>query len=263
MAIHPSEKNTKANNNGFEDSDVIGVYVTESDSPLQLGGNEINNSEMKFNGSAWIPTSMAYWDKDKTYDAFAYYPYINNISSIEEQPFSIMTEQDLNDSDMDKDGYELSDFLWVNAENIKSGSDAVKLQFSHIMSALKIEVVTTSDYEGELPNDDEIEVYIHNTVLDATVNLSNGDVTKNTYKREKTIKAKSLGNKTFVAIVVPQRLEKKVPLVEVVMKDVSYIWESYFTFKSGMMHTMRVQISKNPENNDIGIDIGGSTEGWE
>jgi hypothetical protein len=164
---------------------------------------------------------------------------------------------------MDKDGYELSDFLWANAENIKSGSDAVKLQFSHIMSALKIEVVTTSDYEGELPNDDEIEVYIHNTVLDATVNLSNGDVTKNPYKREKTIKAKSLGNKTFVAIVVPQRLEKKVPLVEVVMKDVSYIWESYFTFKSGMMHTMRVQISKNPENSDIGIDIGGSTEGWE
>ena len=61
--------------------------------------------------------------------------------------------------------------------------------------------------------------------------------------------------------MVPQRLTNQVPLVEVVMKGVSYMVESKFVFKPGIQHTLSVTISKNPEQ--VKIEIGGEIEDWE
>ena len=66
---------------------------------------------------------------------------------------------------------------------------------------------------------------------------------------------------TYAAIIVPQRLDNRQPLVEVIMKGVSYLYESKFVFKPGIQHSVQLVVSKNPEQ--IKIEIGGELENWE
>ena len=51
------------------------------------------------------------------------------------------------------------------------------------------------------------------------------------------------------------------PLIEVVMDGVSYLYESTFQFKSGTEHLVNFVISGNPEQ--IKIEIGGEIVGWQ
>jgi hypothetical protein len=51
-----------------------------------------------------------------------------------------------------------------------------------------------------------------------------------------------------------------VPLVEVVAKGVSYLYESRFVFKPGVNHLVNLILSDNPEQ--VKINIGGEVEGW-
>jgi hypothetical protein len=94
----------------------------------------------------------------------------------------------------------------------------------------------SEDYEGDLPKD--TEVYIHSTVPAATVDLNVEVVTRNQYADVEPIRAKSLGEQKYAAIIVPQRLNNRQPLVEVIMKGVSYLYESKFLFKPGVQHNV-------------------------
>lgn len=157
-------------------------------------------------------------------------------------------------------GYEESDFLWASAKGQTASNNAVSLKFKHCMSKLVVRLIKGEDYEGDdLPND--AEVYIHNTVPTATIDLSVGVATKYVYGKEKSLKAKAIGDHKYTAIIVPQRISNRRPLVEVVMKGVSYLMESTFLFKPGMQHTISLIISKNPEQ--VKIEIGGEVENWE
>ena len=155
-------------------------------------------------------------------------------------------------------GYEASDFLWAKKDGLTASNEPVSLVFSHRMSRLLVQLKKGEDYEGDFP--DEAEVYIHNTVTDATIDLSEGIVTRDRYATKKSMRAKRLGNYKYAAIVVPQRLDFRQPLVEVIMKGVSYLYESKFIFKPGVQHTVNLIISKNPEQ--IKIEIGGELENW-
>ena len=95
----------------------------------------------------------------------------------------------------------------------------------------------------------------------ATADLSVGIVTRNPRGEIGTIRAKSLGNHQYAAIIVPQRLNNRQPLVEVIMKGVSYLYESKFLFKPGTQHNVLLAVSKNPEQ--VKIEIGGEIENWD
>lgn len=80
-------------------------------------------------------------------------------------------------------------------------------------------------------------------------------------EQHRRLRRKKVNKTQYTAIVVPQRLTNQVPLVEVVMKGVSYMVESKFVFKPGIQHMLSVTISKNPEQ--VKIEIGGEIEDWE
>ena len=88
---HPAQK-VDAAATDFEEGDKVGIFVTQADKPLQLGGNVVNNEAMTFSGNGWTAARTLYWD-DGTYNVYAYYPYINSLSSIEDQPFSVSLDQ--------------------------------------------------------------------------------------------------------------------------------------------------------------------------
>ena len=241
---------TRVTETAFESGDQVGLYITDTQTLLEPGGNYVNNAPLRYDNAQWTTPKPIYWNQG-TYNVYAYYPYATPIVSTSDYPFTIATDQS-------GAGYAQSDFLWARKDGVTAQNGAVNLQFSHRMSRILIKLVPGKDFEGELPTD--AEVYLHSTVPAATIDLSAGIVTRNNYTPAQIIRAKSLGNHKYTAILVPQRLDNKQPLVEVIMKGVSYLYESRFVFKPGIQHMVQLIISKNPEQ--IKIEIGGEIENW-
>lgn len=253
---HPSQ--TRATATSFEGGDRIGLYVAQADAPLEIGGNLVNNEALTYNGSSWTAAHTLYWDEG-TYNAYAYYPYIQGVSSIDDQPFSVATDQSTAKTATALGGYEASDLLFATSKGIKASASPINLTFKHIMSKLKIRLVKGEDFEGEMPT--TAQVYIHNTVPTATIDLQAGMATRYVKGTQQTITAHQDDDYVFSAILVPQRVENRQPLVEVVMKGVSYMYESKFVFKPGVEHLVNLIITNNPDN--VKIEIGGEVENWQ
>ena len=107
----------------------------------------------------------------------------------------------------------------------------------------------------------DAEVYVHNTVPSATIDLNAGVATRYVRGTNATIRARQESDFIFSAIVVPQRVDNRVPLVEVIMKGVSYVFESRFQFKPGVEHLVNMVISDNPDQ--VKIEIGGEIQDWQ
>ena len=253
--IHPSQ--TKATATEFENGDKIGVYIAKTDMPLEIGGNTLNNEQLTLTSGTWTPSKNLFWDEG-TYNAYAYYPYMD-VTSIEDQPVSVATDQSSPETDGKLSGYEASDLLYAKTSNVAASTSPVTLNFKHIMSKLTIRLVKGEDFEGDMPTD--AEIFIHNTVPTATFDISAGIVTRDIKGKKATIKARQESDFQFGAIIVPQRLDNRVPLVEVIMKGVSYLFESKFLFKPGVDHLVNLVITDNPEQ--VKIEVGGEIENWQ
>lgn len=250
-AIHPSQV-TRVNDTGFDSGDSIGVYVVSDSTTLQPGGNELNNALFSYSGSAWTSVRNYYWNEG-THDVYAYYPYQGTIDDTEEFVFELPADQSTDT------GYSSADFLWAKAESQTASASPVKLSFSHVLSKVVVELVKSDDYEGDLPTD--MEVYIHSLETTAAIDLSTGSSSVNTSSTMNSVKAKKLSDTEFTAIVVPQRISSRRPLVEVVSGNVSYMMEGTISIKQGYQHTITVTLSKSPEQAEI--EIGGGIGSWD
>lgn len=242
---------SRATDTSFETSDKIGVFMTQEGEALQIGGNEINNELFSYNGSDWSAGRPVYWNSGK-HNVFAYYPYQNSIGDIENFTFKVQTNQSTHQA------LTASDFLWASLEGVSASSSAVPLIFSHSMSKAIIEISKGEGYEGELPGD--MEVYLLSTVTTATIDLSTGGVSKDPYAPTESIKAEKLSPTTFQAIVVPQNIETRRPIVEVVTSGISYLMEAKISFRQGYKYVLNVSLSQNPSQTKI--EIGGGIGGW-
>lgn len=251
---HPDA--TRVTETSFEKDDMVGVFVTETDKPLEIAGNVVTNEKLLYNGSSWSPSRPLYWN-DGTFNVFAYYPYRGDVNSIADLEFEVQTDQ-RDSSNGEMSAYEASDFLFTKTVGVEASSNPVALQFKHILSKITVNLVKGADFEGDFP--ENATVAIHNTVTNATVDLEAGVATKDAYGDKKTIFARQLSASSYTAIVIPQRLDSRVPFVEVTMEGVSYLLETRFQFKPGMHHIINVVIDSNPDK--VKIEIGGEISKW-
>ena len=251
---------TRATTTNFETGDKIGLYVVKEinsvSAPLQLSGNHASNEPVTFNGTSWEPRRPIYWPEEHV-DIYGYYPFME-IRSVDAQPFAVQTDQSLPGTAESLGGYEASDLLWAKVDSVGVTETAVPLQFSHRMSKLVIRLVKGVDYEGELP--DSAQLYIYNTVPTALVDLATGAVVKDPYGKVATIRCRQVSAGVFEAIIVPQRIETRRPLIEIVANDIAYLLEDNFNFRNGMQHTINLVINASPEQ--IKIEIEPSTGDW-
>ncbi|MDE6192172.1 MAG: fimbrillin family protein [Muribaculum sp.] len=245
------ESSSRATDTNFESNDRIGIYMVAEGTTLQVGGNELNNEPFTFNGSEWKAARRVYWSEGK-HTVYAYYPYSKTVNDTEDYTFTVATDQSTHE------GYTASDFVWSIKEDVEASASPVKLSFAHRMSRAIIKLEKSEDYEGEIPSD--CRVYIHNTVGTASIDLSTGGVSKAPYAEPISIQAQKITDTEFQAIVVPQNIESRRPLVEVVTQGVSYLMEGRLSFRQGYSHTIVVTLSKNPSQTKI--EIGGSIGGW-
>ena len=263
-AYHPSSIATRAGFSAFEKDDRIGVFVYSDTTTLQLAGNYISNEPFTFSGSEWNARRELNWNEG-TYNVRAYYPHVMEINSIEDCHVSVATDQSIGrgeykspDTDAPLSAYEASDILFAEANGIVATNSTVPLYFHHTMSRIVIRIIKGEDFEGELPKN--LCVYVHSTVTEATLNLNNGTVTKDIRAPHKTIKARQESDYTYAAIIVPQRINTRSPLVEVEVNGTSFLYESMFNFKPGTQHIINFIIDKNPNQNLL--SIGGEKTGW-
>ena len=248
--VHPGMQ-TRVTETAFEANDSIGVYVTSADAALQLGGNEVNNELFTYNGSSWSSKRKVYWNKG-SHNVFAYYPYTKRVNDVKDYSFSVQADQST------QQGYAQSDFLWASAKDVVASASPVTMQFSHRLSNVVVRLEKGENFEGNLPTN--AEVYIYNTVAKGVIDLSTGDVAKDNYAGTTSIRCLKRANDEFQAIVVPQNITSRRPLVEVVVDNVSYLMEGKISYKPGYRHTITVSLDKNPEK--IKIDVGGEIAGW-
>jgi hypothetical protein len=252
--------NTKATAAEFESGDQVGIFVVEYNNdvpfPLQISGNWANNVKTQYDGSSWKPSKKIYWPENRV-DVYGYYPYMQ-LNSVDEQLFSVTLDQDVPESAEQLSGYEQSDLLWAKAEGLSQDSETVTLNYKHILSKLIINLHKGPDFEGEFPDDGAI--YIHNTVTSARVDLASGVAMKDMSSTTSTIKAHKIDNVTYEAIVVPQRLETRRPLIEYVAGDVSFLLEDLFYFRNAKEHILNLTINSSPDQ--IEIEVGGSVGDW-
>ena len=256
--LHPNA--TRATEIAFESGDKIGLYATEYNgdvaSPLQISGNWANNVATTYDGAIWTPAKKIFWSENRM-DVYGYYPYMTP-TSIDEHLWSVQLDQSTPETADALSGYEASDFLWGKATGVSQTDGDVQLEFKHRCSKLVVKLVKGKDYSGVLPT--ESELYIHSTVPTATIDFTNGAVTKNIYGEMETIKAKRVDDGTFEAIIIPQRMETRRPFLEYIANGVSYLYESTFIFKAGKLHTLELTINSNPDQ--IEIEVGGNVDNW-
>ena len=248
--LHPSQ--SRATDTAFENTDEIGVYVTAADSKLQLGGNVVNNEKFVFNGTSWSSPRKVYWNTGN-HNVYAYYPYSKQVNDVEDYSFAVQTDQST------AEGYTKSDFMWASANGVAASNNAVKMQFAHKLSCVNVQLVKGESYEGEIPAN--TEVYIYSTVPEALISLTTGDACKDSYGSSASIRCFQESATKYKAIVVPQNLSSRRPIVEVVIGNVSYLMEGTISYKPGMRHTITVTLEQDPEK--IKINIGGEIEGWK
>ena len=256
--LHPSA--TRATETAFEGGDKIGLYATEYNgdvaSPLQISGNWANNVATTYDGAIWTPAKKIFWSENRM-DVYGYFPYMTP-TSIDEHLWSVQLDQSTPETADALSGYEASDFLWGKATGVSQTDGDVQLEFKHRCSKLVVKLVKGKDYSGVLPT--ESELYIHSTVPTATIDFTNGAVTKYIYGEMETIKAKRVDDGTFEAIIIPQRMETRRPFLEYIANGVSYLYESTFIFKAGKLHTFELTINSNPDQ--IEIEVGGNVGEW-
>lgn len=67
-------------------------------------------------------------------------------------------------------------FTVTHPSQTRATASPINLTFKHIMSKIKIRLIKGEDFEGEMPA--TADVYIHNTVPTATVDLQAGVATR-------------------------------------------------------------------------------------
>ena len=225
--------------------------MTAADAALQLGGNEVNNELFTYNGSAWTANRKVYWNEGK-HNVYAYYPYSETVNDVENYSFSVQEDQST------AKNFTLSDFLWASATNVTASASAVTMQFAHKLSCVVVKLQKGENFEGNIPND--TQVYIYSTVAKASINLSTGDAAKDDYAGSSSIRCLQKSAAEYTAIVVPQNITTRRPLVEIITGGVSYLMEGKISLKPGYRHTLTVTLDKNPEK--VKIDIGGEIGNW-
>ena len=254
---------TKATAENFEAGDQVSVwaveYASEEAPELQIGGNFLNNEMLTYDGSAWNSSRNVYWS-EKPCDFYAVYPYIRP-NSVESYIFEIQADQNSPRTADALGGYEASDLLFAKAENVSRADGKVSLKFRHMMSKCIVNVVKGEKFEGELPED--IAVHIYNTVTTADLNLANGSIEKYALGNRNTITMKKLASDKFEAVVIPQNIERRTPLIEISMGGIAYLMEYSLSFKPGYQHTITVTLNTSPDQEKIEIDIDGDISDWK
>lgn len=254
---------TRANDNGFADGDQIGVFVVNYDNgaapALQLTGNHADNVRFTYDDKnyKWTGSYQLYWKDEQTpVDVYGYYPFISQLSSIAEQPFSIERNQRDIPKGETMSGYEKSDFLWAKAENIVPTEAAIILKHNHIMAGIEVTLVEGYGFAENEWVEAERSVLVQNVVMSGTVNLSDGSVTCAGDVASTGIIPQEYQGK-YRAVVLPQTVKAGAALFSITIagRAVEFTRQEAMEYYRGKLHKFTIEVNKALETGDYELHL--------
>ena len=223
---------TRANDEGFCNGDVVGIYVVDYDGEtpgtLQNEGNRADNVRFTFDEAAykWNPAYEIYWKDKKTHiDIYGYYPW-GAPEDVENYAFEVEKDQRREAANGQMGGYEASDFLWGKAADNEPTAAVIRLGFNHKMASVRVTLAEGIGFEEGEWAAAQKQVIILNTARKSSINLKTGVVTaSDEIASTGTIPYKD--GDDYRAIVVPQTVPSGTNLMSVTVDG-----ESYFLKKS-------------------------------
>lgn len=262
---------TRVNDEGFCDSDGVGIYVVNynGDVPgtMLSEGNQADNVHYVYDESEnkWIPDyPIYYYDKVTPVDIIGYYPYVSNVDNVNAYSFEVAKDQSTDAANGLMGGYEASDFLWGKAEKISPTASRVNVTFHHKMAGVQIYLTEGTGWGEDEWNAVDKQVLVTNTIRKATINLSNGDVTPaGDVPTTGTVPAVNDGG--WRAVVVPQSVGASVALFNITVDGTSYIFRKseQFEYTSGKLHKFTIEVSKKSESGLEFKLVGEDITPWE
>ena len=254
---------TRVNDNGFADGDHIGVFVTNYSngvaSELVLTGNHADNVRFTYNHESgkWTGATQLYWkDKVTPIDAYGYYPFDEELSSVTAYPFTIQRNQRDQVQGETMYGYEASDFLWAKAEGIVPTSAAINLRHKHIMAGIQVNLVEGTGFlEGEWA-EAEKQVLVESTRLGATISLQSGTATVDASSSVTTIIPQGSGN-SYRAIVVPQTVTSGATLFSITIDGQTHKFtrSSAMVYHPKKLHKFTIEVNYSLPKGDYQLNL--------
>lgn len=255
---------TRASDNGFADGDQIGVfivdYVNGQPQPLKPTSNRANNVPFTYNNESglWTGSQTIYWhDMQTAVDAYSYYPYDKDLSSVDAYPFTISKQQN------NGSNYEQSDLLWAKAEGVAPGMP-VRLKHHHLMAGIRVTLIEGSGFGAGEWATLQKTVLVQNVCTSSLINIETGRITVNG-NEENSIVPYGAGDERR-AVVVPQTVEAGQTLLTITVNGNNYYYERTepTTLYSGRLHNFTISVNRREPSGEYEFTlISESITPWE
>lgn len=245
------EYNTRANDDGFANGDVMGVYIVDYEGTqpgtLMTQGNRGDNVRHTFDEDAyrWNSAYDVYWkDKHTRIDVYGYYPFgspedINNYS------FTVKTNQAKASENGNMGDYEASDFLWGKVAGVEPTNNVIRLPLAHRMANARVTLIEGSGFaEGEW-NEIKKQVLVTNTIQECNIDLATGTVMPAGNIGSNSIIPSNRGDE-WRAIVVPQSIPASTQMFSITIDGLPYKFSKSeeFTYAAGKMNNFGIKVDK-------------------
>ena len=247
---------------GFSTGDEMGVFVVDRDEEglageVLLQGNHASNMRFTLQeDGSWSSPAQLYWSqKGLAADFYGYYPFDAALSSVEAYPFVIVQHQDMLDRGRELDGYIASDLLWAKQENVSPTTEAINLQYHHLMAGVCISLEKGTGFTADEWNSFEKTVLLKNTILNGTVNLTTGNVSIGEGNTSNIVPLPHQGQ--WRAVVFPQTVAAGKGLLSITIdgQDYTLTKNETMNFLSGKMHSFTIQVDRTSPSGDFAFSL--------
>lgn len=245
------ECTTRANDGGFADGDVMGVYIVdykgEQPGTLLSAGNRGDNVRHTFDEARyrWNSAYDLYWKDGHTrIDVYGYYPFASP-DDVNNYKFTIRTNQARTYDDGTMGDYEASDFLWGKVAGVEPTNSIIRLPLSHRMANARVTLVEGSGFaDGEWAGLEK-QILLTNTVQTAIIDLATGSVSPEGEVAAKAIIPSKRGDE-WRAIVVPQTVAAGTTMFSVTLGGIPYkfVKNEAFEYVAGKMNNFGIRVDK-------------------
>lgn len=229
---------TRATEVDFEDTDQIGVTITQSNDFVYA-----SNKLMTYNNGVFTGDLLWYPEGNDKSQIVAYYPY--DAAGV---PTSFTVKADQTDQ---ATGYGASDLIAASKSDVLPSTNAVVMNFKHILTKLVINV--ENDTQSDISS-----VVLKGSVPTATLDLPALSVTADESATATNITAQVVkANETYRAIVIPQTVAFTLEVATADGKTLSQRLTST-TLAQGGQYSVNVRVLPD----DIIVTLSGKIESW-
>lgn len=262
---------TRANDDGFADGDVMGVYIVDYEGTqpgtLRTSGNRGDNVRHTFDEANyhWNSAYDLYWkDKHTRIDVYGYYPF-GKPEDVNNYAFTVQTNQARVKNDGTMGDYEASDFLWGKVPGVEPTTNVIRLPLAHRMANARVTLVEGAGFAAGEWADLEKQVLVLNTIQDAVIDLATGSVTPDGGVGKNAIIPSKRGDE-WRAIVVPQTIPAGTTMFSITLGGIPYKFtkSENFEYISGKMNNFGIKVDKKTPSGDYTLTlISESITAWE